>query len=102
LAAKAPGIVRLTFDATPPSGAQRTLRVADAQNQRLFPLNGKTPISILVAVPRGRSELLLKTDPPTTSDADAIEISAPRADRAAGTPSLRAVPTSPDPGLHSY
>jgi hypothetical protein len=102
LTAKAPGIVRLTFDAIPPSGSQRTLRLADAQNQRVFPLNGKTPISILVAVPRGQSELLLKTDPPATSDADAIEISPPRADRAGGTPSLRAVPTSRDPGLHTY
>jgi O-antigen/teichoic acid export membrane protein len=98
--ASSAGLVRLVFDATPPPGAKTaTLRVADSKSEQAFPLAGRTPISVLVAIPRGQSQLLLKTDPPPTSAADAILISIPRAERASGAAVLHADLVSPDPGF---
>ncbi len=99
IAAKTPGVIRLVFDATPPSGSQRTLRVADSKTEQQFPLAGRTQVSVLVEVPRGRSQLLFKTDPPPTSASDAIVISAPRAEAGQGSPALHADLISPDPGF---
>jgi O-antigen/teichoic acid export membrane protein len=99
LAAKAAGVIRLVFEATPPSGSERTLRVADSKTEQQFPLAGRTQVSVLVAVPRGRSQLLFKTDPPPTSAADAIVITAPRAEGGEGSPVLHADLVSPDPGF---
>jgi hypothetical protein len=98
--ARSAGLVKLVFDATPPPGAKAaTLRVADSKSEQAFPLAGRTPISVLVAIPRGQSQLLLKTDPPPTSTADAISISIPRAERASGAAVLHADLVSPDPGF---
>jgi hypothetical protein len=97
--AKAPSVVRLSFLATPPTGQERVLRIADARSERAFDLDGPTPISVLVEVPRGRSYLLAKTDPPATSEEDAVVLSAPRATTAAVDPEFRAEPISADPGL---
>jgi hypothetical protein len=96
--AQKPGVVRLTFDATPP-GREQTLRLADDQNEVPFDLTTRSPVSALVRVPRGTSYLLVKTDPAATSDDDAVVISAPLAERASGTPQLEAVPISDDPGF---
>jgi hypothetical protein len=41
----------------------------------------------------------VKTDPAPTSEADAIFVSLPHAERATGTPTLQAQPISPDPGF---
>ncbi len=90
-------VIRVTFTATPPKPAQ--LRVAGAAGEQPFPLAGPTQVSVVVQVPRGLSQLLVKTDPAPTSEADAIVISTPRAERAAGQPTLRATPLSPDPGF---
>jgi len=99
LRAKEPGIVRLTFDAQPPEASEKVLRVADNGAERPFTLHGRTPISVLVQIPRGYSFLLVKTDPPPTSEADAIVFSAARAERASGTPDLHALPVEDDPGF---
>jgi O-antigen/teichoic acid export membrane protein len=99
LAAKEPGVVQLMFEAVPPAGRQQTLRVTDSKSEQQFPLSGKTTVSVLVAVPRGQSQLLLKTDPPATSEDDAIVISAPRAPKATGEPVLHADLISMDPGF---
>ena len=96
--ARAPAVVRLTLEATPPASS-RTLRMADETHELSYPLDGQTRVSALVAVPRGRSYVLVKTDPPATSEADAIVVSAARATRAAGKPALEAVPISPVPGF---
>ncbi len=98
-AAKKPGVVQLTFDALPPEGRQQTLRLADSKTEQAFPLNGPTPVSVYVEVPRGQSQLLVKTDPAATSEDDAIVITAPRAATASGTPTLHADLVSPDPGF---
>jgi hypothetical protein len=73
--------------------------LGDAENELAFELDGRTPISVLVEIPRGVSYLLVKTDPAATSEEDAIVILAPRAERATGPAELHAVPTSPDPGF---
>jgi O-antigen/teichoic acid export membrane protein len=99
LIAKTPGVVRLVFDATPPPGKEATLRVADSKAEQSFTLIGRTRIEILVATPRGHSQLLVKTDPPPASEADAIVLSVPRAEKASGEPVLHPDLTSPDPGF---
>ncbi len=98
-AAKAPSVLRLTFDATPPGDEPRVLRVTDAETELPFTLDGRTRVSVLVDVPRGRSYILLKTDPPATSQDDAIVISTPHASTAALPPQLRAEPIAPEPGF---
>jgi O-antigen/teichoic acid export membrane protein len=98
-ATKATGIVKLVFTATPASGSQPKLRVADSKNEQSFDLGGPTQIAVLVSVPRGLSQLLVKVDPAPTADADAVVLSLPRAERATGTPALHADLVSPDPGF---
>jgi hypothetical protein len=99
LTAKAPSVARLVFDATAPAGEQRVLRLGDAEHERSYTLAGRTRVSVLVEIPRGRSYVLVKTDPAATSEQDAVVLSAPRAKTAAEEPELRAVPISPDPGF---
>lgn len=97
--AKTPGVVRLVFDAAPPKGADRPLRLADSHTEQAFDLRGKTRVALNVAIPRGVSQLLVKTDPPATSEDDAVLLSVPRAERATGSAELNADPVSPDPGF---
>jgi hypothetical protein len=96
--AKAPAVVRLSFEATPP-GRTQTLRLADLSDEMPFELDGATPIEVLVDVPRGRSYIEVKTDPAATSEEDAVLLAKPMARRAFGSFELRAVPISPDPGV---
>ena len=94
-AAKTAGVVRLVFDAVVPNGKQSVLRIADATGEHAFTVKGRTPISVLVEVPRGHSRLLFKRDP----NADVITVSAPHAEPATGAPALHADLISPDPGF---
>ena len=99
--AKAPSIVRLSLEASPPTGRSQVLRLADDQTELSFTLDEqREPVSTLVQVPRGHSYILVKTDPAATSAEDAIVMSAPRATTSAATnPQLRAVLISPNPGF---
>jgi hypothetical protein len=97
--ARSPEVVRLVFEATPPKGKTVSLRVADSKTEQKFTVGGRTTVSVLVAIPRGQSQLLLKTDPAPTSEADAPLITTPRAEHGSGTPALHADLVSPDPGL---
>ena len=99
LRAREGGVVRLTFDAEPPGGEPRVLRIADAEGEQSFTLDGKSPVSLLVEIPRGHSQLLVKTDPPPASPEEAIVLSAPRTVRASGAPALHASLVSADPGF---
>ncbi|MFL5945265.1 MAG: hypothetical protein ACJ74C_07490 [Gaiellaceae bacterium] len=100
IAAKEPGLVNLVFQAEPPVGSSRVLRIGDnAGHEQPFTLQGPTNVSVLVQVPRGQSQVLLKTDPAPTSEADAILMSGPQTERATGTPTLQAQLLSPDPGF---
>ncbi len=98
LRAKAPGVVRLFFDATAPDGSHR-LRLQDAQGEHPFTFVGSTQIDVSVEVPRGVSQLFVKVDPAPTSEAEAVIISQPRTERASGGPALHAIPTSADAGF---
>ena len=97
--AKAPSVARISLVATPPKGQERVLRIGDVASERSFVLDGKTPVSITVDIPRGRSYLLVKTDPAATSAEDAIVLSAPRAATSAGEAEFRAEPIASEPGL---
>jgi O-antigen/teichoic acid export membrane protein len=92
-------LVRLVFDATPPKDAKRVIRIADDKDEQAFTLTGTTHISLLIAIPRGYSLILAKTDPAATSDADAIVFSNVRAERATGQPQLHGLPEAADPGF---
>ncbi|MEX2049120.1 MAG: lipopolysaccharide biosynthesis protein [Gemmatimonadota bacterium] len=97
--AREDGTVRLSFDAEPPNRKRRVLRIADAENERPFVLDGRTGVSLLVHLPRGVSRLLIKTDPAPTSESDAIVFSAPWVERVVGAPYAHAELVSPDPGF---
>jgi hypothetical protein len=100
IATKKPGNVNLVFEARPPAGSQRVVRIDDSTgHEQTFTLKGPTTVSVPVQVARGQSQLLIKTDPPATSEADAILVSVPRAERATGPPALQAQLISPDPGF---
>ena len=99
LVAKAPSVATLSFTAMPPKGVRRVLRVGDATSEGSYVLDGKTPVSVRVDIPRGRSYLVVKTDPAATSDEDAVVLSAPRVTTSAGAPELRAEPIAAEPGL---
>jgi len=91
--------VRLSFDAVPPKGKQRTLRLADNSNERRYPFGAGKRVSVVVAVPRGVSLVLVKTDPPPTSDQDAIVLSNLRVGRTTQPAELNAVVEDGDPGF---
>jgi len=97
--AKAPSVARISLVATPPAGQKRVLRIGDVASERAFELDGMTQISVAVDIPRGRSYVVVKTDPAATSVEDAIVLSAPRATTSAGEPELRAEPIASEPGL---
>jgi O-antigen/teichoic acid export membrane protein len=94
-----PRSVRLVFEAEAPGGAQRELRFADAQHEYPVTVKGRTTVSLNVVIPRGLSQLVVKTDPPATSEQDAIAITAPRAEPGNGDAVLQAQLLSPDPGF---
>jgi hypothetical protein len=97
--AREPQLVRISFDAAPPQGQQKALRLADNSTERAFTLQGPTPISVLVGIPRGYSLVLVKTDPAAQSLADAIVLSKIRVEPATGKPELNALLQDPDPGF---
>jgi O-antigen/teichoic acid export membrane protein len=97
--ARTGGVVRLVFEATPPSSHMRVLRLSDTGHESSFELNGRTQIAVTVAIPRGRSLLEVKTDPAATSIEDAVVLGVPRAERASGAPALHAQPISSNPGF---
>jgi hypothetical protein len=99
LVAKTAATIELRFDAFPPGGTTPTLRVTDATHERTFALTAPARLSVRVAVPRGRSQLLLKIDPAATSEDDALALSTPHARPTAGPAALHAEPISPDPGF---
>jgi hypothetical protein len=99
LRATKPTLVRLVFDAEPPAGSTRELRLEASGRDRAFTLRGRTRISAAIQLPRGLSQLLVKTDPPATSEADAVLLTTPRAVAANGDADLLAERLSADPGF---
>ncbi len=99
IAANTASLARLVFVATPPKSGARVLRIDDTSHEVAITLRRPTRVSVLVQIPRGQSQLLLKTDPAPTSLADAILISTPRTEAATGTAQLQAQQLSPNPGF---
>jgi hypothetical protein len=97
--AKAAGTVRLSFDATPPSGRRRVIRLANDSHERKVRVRGTTRISVVVAIPRGVSLLIVKTDPAPQSRTDAIVISRLEVERANEPAQLTALLQDADPGF---
>jgi hypothetical protein len=97
--AKREGLVRLAFNADPPRGQRRVLRLADDSHERRFALNGRTRVSVVVDVPRGFSLVIVKTDPAPTSREDAVVLSTVQVRRATQPAQLRAILQDPDPGF---
>jgi hypothetical protein len=93
------GVVRLAFDAEPPKGARRVLRLADDSVERRFTLNGPTHVSLVVEIPRGVSLVELKTDPAPQSRDDAIVVSNLQVARATEPAQLHALVQDADPGF---
>jgi hypothetical protein len=97
--AKEAGTIRLSFDASPPSGQRRVIRLANDSEERSFAVRAKTRISVVVAIPRGVSLVLVKTDPAPQSRADAIVISRLEVERANEPVELRALLQDGEPGF---
>jgi hypothetical protein len=98
--AKQAGTVRLSFDASPPNGQRRVIRLANDSDERAFAVSAaKTHISEVVEIPRGVSLVLVKTDPAPQSRADAIVISRLEVERTTDPAQLRALLQYADPGF---
>jgi O-antigen/teichoic acid export membrane protein len=95
--ARTPSVVRLSFDAIPPTGTRTVLRVDDSEREKAFTLAGRTAISILVRIPRGRSVLRVRSDPPSQTGVGPVLLTAPSAAVAQGRPALRTQLRSPEP-----
>jgi hypothetical protein len=97
--AREQGTVRLSFDASAPGGKPHVVRLANNSEERRFAVGAHTHVSLLVAVPRGLSLVLVKTDPAPQSLADAIVISRLETERATGPAQLSALLEDADPGF---
>ena len=98
--AKEAGTIRLSFDATPPSGRRRVIRLANDSRERAFAVSAsKAHISVVIAIPRGVSLLIVKTDPAPQSRADALVISRLEVERANEPAQLTALLQDADPGF---
>ena len=91
LSAREPGVIRLVLDALP-AERTRALTLVGSDSERRFQLNGRTTVSTLVEIPRGRSQLILQTSPPPATVVPALVLFAPRTERATGPAELRARP----------
>jgi O-antigen/teichoic acid export membrane protein len=99
LRAKQASVVELSFDVVTPQGKQGTLRVSSSSQEQAFPVTGTTRVTINVQVPRGVSQLLLKTDPPPTSEEDALVLSTPHAAKTTSDAAIQSDPVSADSGF---
>jgi hypothetical protein len=97
--ARREGVVRLAFDADPPRGKRRVLRLADDSHELRFALSGRTHLSVVVDIPRGVSLVTVKTDPAPASREDAIVLSRLQVHRARQPVQLHTILQGPDPGF---
>jgi hypothetical protein len=82
-----PQVVRLAFDAWPLPPTTE-LRIAGAEGRVAVPLAGKTPVSVVVRLPAGRSRLDLRVEPTPESGKFPLELSAIRTEPATEAPAL--------------
>lgn len=98
LRARAPGVVRVEFEASAPGGKHQ-LRIQDSVGEHPYPFTGSMHFDLNVEVPRGVSQLVLKVDPAATSEEDAVILTQPVVTAGTGAASLHAIGVSPDPGF---
>jgi hypothetical protein len=84
-------VVRLNVDAVP-QGATRTLQMRGAEGDVTFDLEGRTRVSTVVRVPRGRSFLDLRIEPAQQAGEFPLHLSAPWTERTTDAPALVARP----------
>jgi O-antigen/teichoic acid export membrane protein len=99
LRAKTAGVVRLVFDAIAPGGGTRQLVFSDATGDHPLTVRGTTHFALNVEIVRGVSQLVVRAEPPATSETDAVVLTQPRVERASGRPVLQVGPSSADPGF---
>jgi O-antigen/teichoic acid export membrane protein len=92
IAARAPTVARLSFVAIPPAGKSSVVGITDTKQVQAVTLQGRTHVSLVVAIPRGQSQILLKTN-------DSIVVSAPQAATTTAQPTLHANLISASPGF---
>ena len=84
--AKAAGVVRVVFDAVPPQGAARTLRIADSQASSRSRSRGERPSRSSSQIPRGRVSAAAQDRPgPDLRRGRHRPDRTPRAERASGS-----------------
>jgi len=88
------GTVEVAFEALPAEGTM-AIRVVGKDGEITRELSGRTPVSIRVEVPAGRSELTVWTEPPPEGGGIGVELSSPRATDTSEPAELRAGPASP-------
>ena len=99
IASKHAGVVRLVFDAAPPQGQTRTLRLADSKTRAGVSARGQTTRVGAGRDPAGSIAAPREDRSSPTSEDDAIVISAPRAETTSGQSVLHADVVSADPGF---
>jgi hypothetical protein len=97
--AKEAATVRLSFDASAPAGQRRVLRLANDADERRFAVSTQTHVSLDLAIPRGVSLVLVKTDPAPRSLADAVVISRLQVERTSEPAQLNALVQDANPGF---
>ena len=88
------GTVEVRFEAVPGEGTT-AIRIVGVDGEVTRELNGRSSVSVRVAVPAGRSELTVWTEPPPEGGGIGVELSSPRATASSGEPELRAGPAGP-------
>jgi hypothetical protein len=86
-------VVQLRFTAVTAGVGSRTLRLTGASGELSLPFGPSTQVTAAVQVPSGRSRVTLTVEPQDVSGENAVELSAPWTEEAAGaTPVLAAEP----------
>ena len=85
---------RSVFEAVPAEGTT-AIRIVGVDGEVTRELNGRSSVSVRVAVPAGRSELTVWTEPPPEGGGIGVELSSPRATASSGEPEVRAGPAGP-------
>lgn len=92
--AKTAGVIRIVFDVSVQGSGKTTFRISDGTSEAAIPVNGTSPVSIPVAVPRGFSQLAVRSDGGAT-----VDITQPRAESTTAKAVLHTQPLSADPGF---
>jgi O-antigen/teichoic acid export membrane protein len=88
--AHAAQVVDVHFEVVP-ARETSAIRVVGDATETTIEVSGATPVSITVAVPKGRSRVTVWTEPPPEGGGVGLELSSPRVERGSASPSVRAI-----------